>query len=662
MFTVIIAQQEVLDNIQESRLFLKPLMDSGKIAFCRWLPEYDRLEDMVPTLTQTVGRRQSWRAMVVCDESGLHQANPFDMAYVAPDFGNETFEEAEAWHAHRAQCLHDALMASYDLAAQQPLTRLASFFCDHPGISAKESPLDEDPDYERYLQQFHKKQQLREQIVQGEVMYVPKPAEMVCVARRTCTNDLHAYQVAWESHSEMEYSRFYDRNMFFDKMRYLVFDILPRTQRNYGSDNRRFLYTLLLLAGNEMPAGMLSAQRVYSLHCQTNDEALQKVLQTYDIKLSLTREYLERRIADVASQKPPKLSDREAARIFRTEPPTQVAAAPVEGKQKLFVSPRRIGLANGCPEEESLVWEVGYRDSKKALSKLLKQSRQAVVRAAKDVRFDVDQDVKKVNLLSEHQKDEIRERVHNEELAMLGMDLPDLYDEEVYLQHMARQDRRIQEKCKTRMSRGNTLAVGGLALLAYLLGFFTIFFQNARSTDFNLTTSLLIVAGALGIFVLIALVTLMALRGSLTDLFRDYNRIMERTNSRIDNSLANYSTYFGHLTNVRRGYSVLNAHANLRDYNADTISLYKKHIVDIETTRAELHDIYGHYLVDAAPIDRARVMEYDYNFDRPVSYEYAMPYIEGAVRSMEFLQKGVSVNIPVDFVKSIQVRREELYE
>ena len=55
-------------------------------------------------------------------------------------------------------------------------------------------------------------------------------------------------------------------------------------------------------------------------------------------------------------------------------------------------------------------------------------------------------------------------------------------------------------------------------------------------------------------------------------------------------------------------------------------------------------------------------MEYDYNFDRPVSYEYAMPYIEGAVRSMEFLQKGVSVNIPVDFVKSIQVRREELYE
>ena len=113
---------------------------------------------------------------------------------------------------------------------------------------------------------------------------------------------------------------------------------------------------------------------------------------------------------------------------------------------------------------------------------------------------------------------------------------------------------------------------------------------------------------------------------------------------------------------MRRGYSVLNAHANLRDFNADTISLYKKHIVDIETTRAELHDIYGHYLVDAAPIDRARVMEYDYNFDRPVSYEYAMPYIEGAVRSMEFLQKGVSVNMPVDFVKSIQVRREELYE
>ena len=68
-------------------------------------------------------------------------------------------------------------------------------------------------------------------------------------------------------HVNHQYNRFYDWNMYFDKMRYLVFDILPKENRRYEVDYIRFLSVLLLLANNELPPDGLRPNLVYTLDC-----------------------------------------------------------------------------------------------------------------------------------------------------------------------------------------------------------------------------------------------------------------------------------------------------------------------------------------------------------------------------------------------------------
>lgn len=662
MFTAIIAQKEFLDKISENQLFLEPFIDPKNVGFCEWFPEQERLKDMVPSLTDVVGRRKQWRALVICDEDCIHQHNPFDVvSFERENMQIDCESEEEAYEIQRIRA-HESNMAAFEKAAQQPLTRLATFFCDHPTTTSKPAELEPDAAYIRYLHEINKKQELRRQIWSDELVFTTKPAQMLCVAKRTCAHSEREYELAWEAHNELEYSRFYDRNMYFDKMRYLVFDILPRTQRNYASDYMRFLYTTMVLAASEIPNGTLAANRVYSIQSESNDEVLQRLMHTYDTKLAITQEYLQERIRFLAGQKPGKLSDREVSQIFMPLSTVAVVQDTDRDLQELYVSSKEIGLSNGCPNEESVVWEAGYKRSKVELNRIMKQSRRSVNRSAKEIRGQNAYDLDKVNLLNENHKEDIREHISREELEMLSMDLPDLYNDEDYLKEMEKQDVAVRQKCRQRMTRSNTVVLGLLALLAYALGFITIFFRNASSNAFNFTTSLIITMSALALFALIMLVVLIFLRGGLTKLFRKYNRSMHDVCNRIYSSGTDYAVYFHHVANVRRGFAVLNAHANKRDPNVDKEILYKKHILDIEATRAQLQDLYGQYLVDPVALDLSNLAAYDMNFDRPVSYSYPVPYAESDRRNIPFLQSGATVQVPVDFVKSILIRREELYD
>ena len=79
MFTVVIAEQEHIDNIKKCRVFLQPFIDETRLSLCPWFPEETTLADSVPKLAQCVAGHQEWRAVVVCDEQGLDHKNPFDI-------------------------------------------------------------------------------------------------------------------------------------------------------------------------------------------------------------------------------------------------------------------------------------------------------------------------------------------------------------------------------------------------------------------------------------------------------------------------------------------------------------------------------------------------------------------------------------------------------
>lgn len=667
MFTVIIAQKEYLERIEEYRLFLKPLTDSKDLAVCEWNTAGERFAEMLPSLPDTVGRRKEWRAVIICDESGLALRNPFDTV----DFKSEPFPEtivgevddgiAEQYEAHQ-RSEHEKLLHAYEQASRQPLTRLTTFFCEAPTVTTPENETTDDPAFERYLAQFYKKQQLRAAIRGGEPLYTAAPKEIICISKRTTTVSENDFEIAWSSHTENEYSRFYDRNMYFDKMRYLVFDILPKTHRDYLFDSIRFLYATLLLAINDIPLSTLSPDRVYSLQCENDEEALRKLLFAYESKLNATKDLIAQRIQVLKEKQPVKLTDTEAEKIFCAKINIPVAITNDFDRSDLFVSKARIGLATDCPAHDEDIWQTEYTKSKKTLHRFLKQSRRSLTRAAQDARDNQERDLDKVSLLNEFQIEDVKEHIATEELGLLALDLPDLYEEDEYYDRLKKEDASIRKKIEERMTRRTTVAIGIAALIAYVIGFFTLFYKNAASNFFNISASLIITLSALGLFGLIALVTLFFLRRALTKRFDSYNRTMHGIDGDVEGAMAKYSVYLGHVCNVRRGFSVINASADYKDPDIAKVILYKKHILDIDTAKARTREVFGQFMVDGCDCDFSSITEYDYNFERPVEYVYPIPYSANNVKTIDFLNSGLPITIPVDFVKTISVRREELYD
>lgn len=673
MFTVVIAEKTHIDSIQEYKVFLKPFIDDARVVFCEWRPEEMTLADSVPHLTDAVARQKEWRAVVLCDGAGMEKKNPFErVEFTPPAYQPLTeTEDIELLLQHRQNYL-DQLKTekfrAFEQAVRQPLTRLMTHLCEGPLLTRnKNSRVAEhmDPvdrlDYLEYQEESWKKQELREQIIAGEKRTISLPVEVVCVARRTHTQQEYDINTSWQPHEDIEYSRFYDWNLYFDKMRYLVFDVLPEGHPDHEFDYIRFLYAMMILANNDTPTGVLRPNRVFCMNCENDKAALVDLLSLYDAKLAQTDCVLSGKIADVLSTEKPRLSDRDARMIFCSNINVPVTLPADVERGDLFANPSALGLSTDCPRDEYGEWERSYHGARKALHRILKQPRRALKSAAADMRRMNHVDLGKASILNEFQAEDVKEYTGEEELNMVSVETPDLYDVEHYENQMAKENKKVHRKIETRMTRKVTIAVGAAVLALYLVGFLPLLFNN-RVDGAQILMALVVTAAGVLLLAAVALICLFCLRGSLQERYRSFNRTMQGISNEIDGSLNQFSRYLSHACNVMRGFSVLNYLERKEDPYAARIRVYKKHMADIKRTREELREVFGGYVVEGAGIDPEKIDAYPYDFDRPVDFPYPIPYNEGMKCQIEFMQSGNTVQVPVKFVKRITVRREELYD
>lgn len=656
MFTVVLTEQEHLDSIGEYKTFLKPFLDNSNIAFCRWLPEGDSLVEAVPELYNTVSRHERWRLILVCDEEGLSKTNPFDLVDHKDPVRGEDMEEAD-YLALRRQ----ARIESYTKAARKPMTRLMTWLCQPPLVTrGMNNAQDLDAEFAEYLAQTAAKEDLRAAIIGDSVPEVTLPAEVICLARRCCDREERDLQTSWSIRQSSQYSRFYDYNLYFDKMRYLVFDILPKNHRNYTIDYIRFLYAVMLLAQNETPMGALAPNRVYTLDCRNDEAALSRVLGAYDAKLAATQDKLRGEMHRVKTRVKPRLSDRDAEAIFCSKVTIPVTTVRDFDHSSLYVSTKGLGLSTDCPDSELVTWSSGYQASRRAMNRYLKTPRRAIKKATSDLRRLNRADLDEAARLNEFQIEDVTEYVDDEELKLMSTRTCDLYDMDRYVKTMEEQNKQVQNVIERRMTRKWTIALSIAALVCYLLGFVPMFLSNLEAEN-GTWFSVLFVAGGLVVMALTAFVSLFFLRLPLRKAFSNYNGTMKTIINDVEGSLGNYSKYLSHACNIMRGNSVLNFCSETEDPDIAKLHILKKHELDVQAVREELREIFGIFLPKGQP-DTEGLEVYSFDFYRPVDYDYAIPFATDRKRRIEFLQKGNLVEVPVDFVKSMSIRREELYD
>ena len=696
MFTVLIAEKEHIDAIKENnKLFFEPFLESKELAFCYWNPAGQNLQDSVPGLLDAVGRKKDWRVVIInnCTENTSKMRNPFDTvdrsaidAVVAPDrqlAEGELIADWETKWKNYFDALAEAKESVYKSALENPFQKLATWLCFRPedyihhdvretqdvhdwaleAISKDEmKPSHQLEIMERdyYKRELRMKENVRREFIGETHLNIAYPSEVYCISLRSAESNYFDPESYWTIHQDHEYSRFADRNMYFDRMRFMVFDVLARSHRDFRTDYIRFLASVLIFISNPIPGSAMQARRLYQLESETDDAPLCTMVTSYDKKLSATFDVIENEMEKIRGEIPGELTDKAAAELFCTSQDVAVLLDESCDTDKVLAE-KNYGLFYDSPEDEFHKWNRDFDASGKALAYIAKQQSRSIKKSV--IQAHTSSEISDVNVsrLTPLQIDDIRDYTNAAEDDMVASIPPDLADISEYTQRLSQESENVKKAIRRRMTRKTVVILSAICLGLYLICFAPFLFANGGTTR-TVTTALGLSAGMIGILAVVMLVTLIFLRTSVVNAVKKYNDVAHGCIVDIQASMRRFSKYLSTSCNVRRGFAVQNyAEKNLDEYTK-SLRIRRKHQEDIRKRRAQLAEDYGDYFGDRTCCDETMSRPYEYDFDQTTEYAYPAPFLAGDCRNIEFISSGNYVEVPSSYVTRILVRMEGIYE
>ena len=696
MFTVLIAEKEHINAIQQNnKLFFEPFLESKELAFCPWNPAGQTLQEAVPGLSDAVGRRKNWPAVIINNSTVKlsKTRNPFDMAdyslvaaLTAPNRQPDLDVSLDNWLTDWQTYFHDLIRekeAVYRKALEQPLQKLSTWLCFRPEdyilnevqekqdvfdwamekigrdstkVSAKLEMMERD----QYKKEQRIKEDLRRDFLREKYLSTAYPAEVYCISPRSAENNYFDPDAYWNIRQDSEYSTFADRNMFFDRMRFLVFDMLPYSHCNFRSDYIRFLATVLIFASNPIPGSAMQARRLYQLEVETDDAPLCTLVTSYDRKLAATSHVIETEMERIRSEIPGELTDKDAEAMFCAPVDVAVPLGSDCDPEKALVE-TDYGLFFDSPENEHHKWQRSSRISESALSFIARQQSRSIRKSVHQAHLSGDVSSDHICRLTPLQIDDIRDFTENAENEMIASIPPDLTDISRYTQRISKESEKVKQVIRSRMTKQTTVTLASVCLGLFLICFLPFLFANVRTVKTAMTV-ISLVAAMLGILSAVMLAAVLYLRSVMLNAVQAYNNTAHSIIQEIRASLDAVAKYLSSFSNVRRGYCVQNYAKNHLDFYTKSLRIRKKHLQDIQRKRAFLAEKYSDYIADYTFCDEAMSRPYEYDFDQTTDYSYPAPFLAGDCRQIEFICNGNFATVPSSFVKQIMVRMEEIYE
>lgn len=518
-------------------------------------------------------------------------------------------------------------------------------------------PIYFDPEYTECMIENTKRSYLYRSVARYFSMKDKLPREVICVSPRTFDFETPEQNIKWKNKDEHAYSRFSEFNLYHEKLKYLLFDILPVDNKQYKFDQIKFMCLLLLLAENDLPQGLVNASHVYRLNIDFDNNIVTRICERYISKLKATELHLKEIEYQIVKDSDVKVDDSMAQRLFESDVEINVKINPERQVTDLYADYKGLGLSTDCPGDEKLYWSDQYRNISKSFVRYMREPKRAVKYAAtEELRRNNSINDDRALLLSENQIEDVKYHLYEEEQKMVDSRAQNIFDMKRFNDDLQEADKDIRRAIEVRMTRKKTVCAGLLATLAYLIGFMPLIFSNLNT----LTTtafSLIMTGGVVFVFVIVGIVYLFVLRNRLKQRFKNFNSVMGGICSTVNSSLAGSSKYLGCVCNVMRDFSVLKK-------KESSVTRLKKvlayHDMRIKEHVEGVHNIFSKY-VDFSKITVKECDPYDHDFTVFRDYEYEMPNIHSN-KKIEFLQKGNEVIIPIDYVEAVTLTREEFYD
>ncbi|MCD8150243.1 MAG: hypothetical protein LUE92_11955 [Clostridiales bacterium] len=425
------------------------------------------------------------------------------------------------------------------------------------------------------------------------------------------------------------------------------------------------LLGVILLAGNPVPGGCLQPNRVYELQCDADEEKMALLLGKYNAKLAATKAELQVKISDIRGRQVKRLTDEQAEQIFCANISIPINLRERFDPETLYCNDR-FGLAYDCPEDdEEMVWTGSYLKNRKAIKKLVKQPARAIKQATDTFRRMNVLSEDRAAVLNEFQVEDVKEHVGVEEREMVETRTGNIYDVQRYYKQMEDKQRGVQDVLERRMRKKVTIFWGVLCLALVFVGMLPVFLQNRTGEEWDLPlppTVILLLAALVTLFAA-GMICLFVLRWQLVSRVKDYNTTMRSILGQIENDVKQHSVYLGHACNMMRGISVLSYFEKHKDGDVHQIRILQKHVADMDEQQAIIYDLFGRFLNrDEDDLPNCQETPYDFNFNLAKDYSYPLPKAPEMQTRIEFLERGNYVEIPYGIIRSLGLRREELYD
>lgn len=737
MFTVIIAEQEILDMFEEFRMFLNPLLNNKDIAFCPWNRNADTLDKMLPDIYDKVTFRKEWRAIIVNNDN-INTLNPFDFTGYNDEIrlSNESDWEGIAG---RRQARFDC----YEKAFDNPLTKLTSALCGTPVfnsviedketyqsiVSGKlklyeymldgqlkalnltetavwadkyhrnnltrfidEENLDElidniengktkeivnmisadkildfislignadpiysDPLYTECMVENTRKTEMFEAVAQDFKFKDKAPYEVICVSPRTFDCSLHNDNSGWNEDDESNYSNFCEYNLYNDKLKFILFDLLSSDNKQYLFERIRMMCFLLILAGSTLPNGVASPRRVYKAEFEFDSKAIEDTCTEYISKLRATSMLIREQFNSAKDEIDEHLDRHTFTQLFESDVAISIDASEYN-RSDLFAKGSNVGLACDCPRNEKAEWDNEYRSISKRFAKYLKEPRRAVKAAVNnDFRRNSRIDDDRALRMTASQTEDIEERLNSEEQNMVESSTTRLFHNTKYKKEIEEAGQAVSDSISQRMSRLKTVLVSVVSLVAFLIGFIPLVARNTDN-DKAILWAVGITLGSVLILALAGLFKLLSMRKKHIRNYDNFNKKMSGICVEIEDGLSDFSTYLSHACNVMRASSILQTKESKASKEQRILNY---HAIKVEEKTADAYDLFSKY-VDCNSISVKDIEPYVYDYTVMRDYNFDMPYKESK-RNIAFMQEDNIVTIPVDYVSSVILVREEFY-
>lgn len=675
MYTLVICSENIIKSCTDTYdAFIGPLLDKEKWDFCRWYTNGNDLKEACPDLERLISRHKDWRAVIINDASvssfeHIAKKNPFDIAGSVTD--PIRFNSVEEIKEYR-----QAKESAHRAAVNNPLMKLSTWLLGS-AITSKPIPVDgieELPEElsDEYIDVARTKRISIEEVeidkaigskydifhdrFNDEPQVFNKPKHLVVIGERY-RNGNEPISSTFNSSNEFDYSRFYEDNLYPKAVRYIVYDI------NYVNSVRDkdmyfgMLVFAAVLAGNEWPYEAIRPERVYKADSIISESKMTELCGRYISKLKKTEKEIARRINAIKNERVGSISNKMAEELFESNEFVSVRIDHAYDKDKLMADSKGIGFAGDCPEDEYGVWDEQFRGIKKLFTRFLREPQRAVKMAAqRDLREKNTIDDDRVMRLDEFQIENIEYRLLEEEQNMVEVEGMHIFDAERYQKKLEKASDALTNVIRQRMTRSNTVRLGLMLLGLFFVGFIPFIVNGIRYHD-GIKIPLMVTGISMLILVIAFFIILFVLRAKLKHAYSRFNDVMDEIYEEIEIGLGRFSDYLSHTCNVMREFSVLNAADDAALIKCETMA---QHARDIEDRIDEVYRLFFNYINEYVDYSE-QMTPYDFNYTVLTRYSYEMPY-SGDLKDIEFLQPGFRIEIPVDYLEAINMKREEFYD